>query len=55
MTTLQFSGCMQLRQRVALATLSGKTIRIKDIRYRDEQPGLRPEEANFPIDKPTVM
>lgn len=47
MTTLQFSGCMQLRQRVALATLSGKTIRIKDIRYRDEKPGLRPEEANF--------
>ena len=40
-------GAAQFRQRIALATLAGRAIRIEDIRYQDESPGLRPEEANF--------
>lgn len=47
MSTLKLKGCSQFRQRVALATLAGRAIRITDIRYRDEKPGLRPEEVNF--------
>ncbi len=45
--TLKLRGAAQFRQRIALATLAGRAIRIEDIRYQDEKPGLRPEEANF--------
>lgn len=44
---LKLRGAAQFRQRIALATLAGRAIRIDDIRYDDEAPGLRPEEANF--------
>jgi RNA 3'-terminal phosphate cyclase-like protein len=44
---LKFSGCGNFRQRLVCATLSGKAIRISDIRVDDEKPGLRDFEASF--------
>lgn len=44
---LKFRGSSHFRQRIALSTLSGKPIRIDDIRHREEAPGLRDYEANF--------
>lgn len=44
---LSFKGCNYLRQRLILSTLSGKSIRIKDIRSRDDEPGLREFEVNL--------
>ena len=38
---LDFDGCNYFRQRLILATLSGKTIKIKKIRSKDDNPGLR--------------
>jgi RNA 3'-terminal phosphate cyclase len=38
---LKFKGSKFFRQRILCATLSGKPILIKDIRVRDENPGLR--------------
>ena len=42
---LRFRGSQHLRQRLVCATLSGKSIRIDNIRDRDESPGLRDYEA----------
>ena len=39
--TLNFEGCKFLRQRLILSTLSGKSVRIKKIRHRDENPGIK--------------
>ena len=39
--TLNFKGCSHFRQRIVCATLSGKAVRITDIRSKDEQPGVR--------------
>lgn len=44
---LRFRGSQHFRQRLACATLSGRTIRIDDIRSRDENPGLRDYEASL--------
>ena len=44
---LRFRGSSHFRQRLACATLSGRTIRIDDIRARDEYPGLRDYEASL--------
>ena len=44
---LRFRGSGHFRQRLACATLSGRTIRIDDIRARDENPGLRDYEASL--------
>ena len=44
---LRFKGSQHFRQRLACATLSGRTIRIDDIRARDENPGLRDYEASL--------
>lgn len=44
---LVYHGNNFLRQRLVLATVSGRTVVIKDIRPRDEQPGLRDFEASF--------
>ena len=44
---LRFQGCEHFRQRVMLSCLSGKPIRIDDIRADDEAPGLRGFEASF--------
>uniref|UniRef100_A0A3B3CU08 RNA terminal phosphate cyclase-like 1 n=1 Tax=Oryzias melastigma TaxID=30732 RepID=A0A3B3CU08_ORYME len=38
---LSYEGCNFLRQRLVLSTLSGKRVRIKNIRSKDDDPGLR--------------
>ena len=44
---LRFRGCAHFRERLVLATLSGRRVVISDIRARDEAPGLRDFEAGF--------
>jgi len=45
---LHFQGCTHFRQRLVCSTLSGKPIKIKDIRPNDEEePGLRSFEASL--------
>ncbi|GLC44223.1 hypothetical protein PLESTB_000754400 [Pleodorina starrii] len=45
---LKFKGCQHFRQRLVCSTLSGRPIRIDDIRAADpESPGLRDFEASF--------
>lgn len=44
---LRFRGSNFLRQRLCLATVSGRAIVINDIRHKDEHPGLRDFEASF--------
>lgn len=44
---LRFKGSEQLRQRLLFSTLSGKPIRIDEIRARDQNPGLRDYEASL--------
>lgn len=43
---LSFEGCNFLRQRLILSTLSGKTVKIKRIRSKDDNPGLRGENLS---------
>ena len=38
---MTFEGCNYFRQRLILATLSGKTVRIKKIRSKEDDPGLK--------------
>jgi len=45
--TQEFSGSNYLRQRLVLATLTSKTVRISNIRPRDDDPGLQEAEAGF--------
>jgi RNA 3'-terminal phosphate cyclase len=40
-STLIFKGVKYFRQRVICSLLSGKAIKIDDIRLADENPGLR--------------
>ncbi|XP_066516378.1 RNA 3'-terminal phosphate cyclase-like protein [Hoplias malabaricus] len=47
MATLSYEGCNFFRQRLVLSTLSGKRLRIRNIRSRDDEPGLREFEASF--------
>ncbi|XP_031711413.1 RNA 3'-terminal phosphate cyclase-like protein [Anarrhichthys ocellatus] len=44
---LAYDGCNFFRQRLVLATLSGKRVKIKNIRSKDDNPGLRDFEASF--------
>uniref|UniRef100_A0A3P9GYF7 RNA terminal phosphate cyclase-like 1 n=1 Tax=Oryzias latipes TaxID=8090 RepID=A0A3P9GYF7_ORYLA len=44
---LSYEGCNFLRQRLVLSTLSGKRVRIKNIRSKEDDPGLRDFEASF--------
>lgn len=44
---LTFSGSSFFRQRILLATLAGKPVRIEGIRAEDENPGLRDFEIQF--------
>ncbi|KAI4816879.1 hypothetical protein KUCAC02_009179 [Chaenocephalus aceratus] len=44
---LDYDGCNFFRQRLVLSTLSGKRVRIKNIRSKDDNPGLRDFEASF--------
>ncbi|KAL1426701.1 hypothetical protein MTO96_003300 [Rhipicephalus appendiculatus] len=42
-----YSGCNFFRQRLVLSTLSSKPIEIKNIRHKDEEPGLRKFEVDL--------
>lgn len=44
---LVYDGCNFFRQRLVLSTLSGKRVKIKNIRSREDEPGLRDFEASF--------
>ncbi|XP_015779318.1 PREDICTED: RNA 3'-terminal phosphate cyclase-like protein [Acropora digitifera] len=44
---LSFEGCNFLRQRLVLATLSVKSVRITNIRANEDDPGLKDFEASF--------
>ncbi|KAJ7335493.1 hypothetical protein JRQ81_013434 [Phrynocephalus forsythii] len=44
---LSYAGCNFLRQRLVLSTLSGRPVKIRRIRAKDDSPGLRDFEANF--------
>lgn len=46
-TMLRFKGSQHFRQRLVLATLSGRAVRINAIRERDSSPGLRDYEASL--------
>lgn len=46
-SALRYQGSNFLRQRLVLATVSGRPVVITDIRVKDEQPGLRDYEASF--------
>jgi len=43
----EFSGCNYLRQRLVLATLTSTSIKIKNIRSREDDPGIQEAEAGF--------
>lgn len=43
MNGLVYDGCNYFRQRLVLSTLSGKRVKIKSIRSKDDDPGLRGE------------
>lgn len=38
---LTYEGCNFFRQRLVLATLSGKSVKIKNIRAIEDDPGLK--------------
>ncbi|XP_069633680.1 RNA 3'-terminal phosphate cyclase-like protein isoform X3 [Haliaeetus albicilla] len=44
---LSYAGCNFLRQRLVLSTLSGRPLKIRKIRAKEEDPGLRDFEASF--------
>ncbi|XP_054003854.1 RNA 3'-terminal phosphate cyclase-like protein [Hylaeus anthracinus] len=44
---LTYEGCNYLRYRLLLSTLSGKPVRITDIRIKDDDPGLKEYEVSF--------
>lgn len=45
--TLKYEGCNYLRQRLILATLSGRSVEITNIRHKEDNPGLQEYEASF--------
>ncbi|XP_012270514.1 RNA 3'-terminal phosphate cyclase-like protein [Orussus abietinus] len=45
--TLIYEGCNHLRYRLLLSTLSGKSVKITDIRSDNDDPGLREFEISF--------
>ncbi|TRY57211.1 hypothetical protein DNTS_003287 [Danionella cerebrum] len=44
---MEYEGCVCFRQRLVLSTLSGKAVKIRNIRSKDDNPGLRDFEASF--------
>lgn len=44
---LVYKGCNFLRQRLLLSTLSGKPVKIVEIRSTDDEPGLREYEISL--------
>lgn len=47
MSALEYEGCNFLRQRLVLSTISGRPIRIRNIRSHEENPGVQDFEACF--------
>ncbi|XP_059139892.1 RNA 3'-terminal phosphate cyclase-like protein, partial [Physella acuta] len=47
MSSLQFEGCNFFRMRLLLSTLSGKSIKISNIRTEQDDPGLKDFEISF--------
>ena len=47
MGTVRYSGAAHFRQRILLATLTGRSVRIDGIRADEEEVGLRDFEASF--------
>lgn len=46
---LCYKGCNFFRQRLILSCLSGKSVKIVNIRDKDEEPGLKGEKSfNIP-------
>jgi len=45
--SVETTGCVGFRQRIALATLSGRSVQIDRIRAGSSRPGLCEHEANF--------
>nr|CAG4645520.1 EOG090X05X4 [Lynceus sp. MCZ IZ 141354] len=45
--TLIYEGCNFFRQRLLLATLSGRPVRINNIRSHEDDPGIKEFEASF--------
>jgi len=43
----EYKGSNFLRQRLVLATITGKSVRISNIRTRDDDPGIQEAEAGF--------
>ena len=46
-SVLEYEGCNFMRLRMVLSTLSGRTLRISNIRSKDTYPGLKEFEANL--------
>ncbi|XP_041359240.1 RNA 3'-terminal phosphate cyclase-like protein [Gigantopelta aegis] len=44
---ITYEGCNYFRQRLVLSTLSGKSVKIKRIRSKDDDPGIKDFEASF--------
>ena len=44
---LEYEGCNYMRLRLVLATLSGKSLKIKNIRSKDTSPGLTVYESSL--------
>ena len=44
---LEYDGCNYMRLRLVLATLSGKSLKINNIRAKDTSPGLKEFEASL--------
>uniref|UniRef100_A0A672IWN7 RNA 3'-terminal phosphate cyclase-like protein n=3 Tax=Salarias fasciatus TaxID=181472 RepID=A0A672IWN7_SALFA len=44
---LTYDGCNFFRQRLVLSTLTGKRVKIRNIRSKEDEPGLRDFEASF--------
>lgn len=38
---IEYKGCNYLKQRLLLSTLSGKSVKITDIRANKDDPGVR--------------
>ena len=47
MPALRFSGAQNLRWRLVLSHVTGRTLRVDDIRLDDPAPGLRDYEASL--------
>ena len=47
MDELEYEGSNFLRLRLVLSVLSGRSVKINKIRWKDENPGLRESEASL--------